>query len=229
MADPALVATWPADSAELADWRRAAGRVVGQPLDSYSTRETWVPESEATDCHQCAKRFSFRVRKHHCRRCGQVFCGKCKTGRVTISASGSDDTHRVCDQCHEDKHVCTHEHAQHFRGTMGCAQFGCWASFEDVTPERVAAEFARLAAAQAEDAAVGTGEDHAEFLFGLGVTVAWLVAFTVAHDCWDWTTAEVQAYIIKPATAGTRQRYADLPHVRAAAGVGPADVFGSRE
>ena len=124
---------------------------------------------------------------------------------------------------------CRHEHAQHMGGIMGCSQFSCWASFEDVAPERLAAEFARLAAAQAEDAAVGTGEDHAEFLFGLGVTVAWLVAFTVAHDCWDWTTAEVQAYIIKPATAGTRQRYADLPHVRAAAGVGPADVFGSRE
>ena len=83
-----------------------------------------------------------------------------------------------------------------------------------------------MEAALAED---GTGEVHADFLWSRAVTVGWLVDLTNRYHCWDWTTAEVQAYIIKPETEATRQRYADLPHVRAAAGVGPADVFGSRE
>ena len=61
------------------------------------------------------------------------------------------------------------------------------------------------------------------------MTVAWLVGFTNRYHCWDWTTAEVQAFIVKPDTEATRQRYADLPHVRAAAGVGPADVMVSRK
>ena len=83
-----------------------------------------------------------------------------------------------------------------------------------------------MEAALAED---GTGEAHADFLWSRAVTVGWLVDLTNRYHCWDWTTAEVQAYIIKPETEATRQRYADLPHVRAAAGVGPADVTVSRK
>ena len=82
-----------------------------------------------------------------------------------------------------------------------------------------------MEAALAEDA---TGDAHAEFLWSRAVTVGWLLDFTNRYDCWDWTTREVQAYIIKPETAATRCRYADLEHVRAAAGVGSADVMVSR-
>ena len=81
-------------------------------------------------------------------------------------------------------------------------------------------------AALADD---GTGDVHADFMWSRAVTVGWLVAFINRYHCWEWTTAEVQAFIVKPETEATRQRYADLPHVRATAGVGPADVFGSRE
>ena len=85
---------------------------------------------------------------------------------------------------------------------------------------------AKMEAALAED---GAGDAHSDFLWSRAVTVGWLWDFTVKYHCWDWKTWEVQAFIIKPETDATRQRYADLPHVRAAAGVGPADVFGSRE
>ena len=119
---------------------------------------------------------------------------------------------------------CDHPFVQHFGGKFSCAD--CWAEFETVAPNRIAGEMRKLVAAQAEDAAISA--NLAEHSSGLAVRVDWLIAFTTVHDCWDWTTREVQAYIIKPATEATRCRYADLEHVRAAAGVGSTDVMVSR-
>ena len=117
---------------------------------------------------------------------------------------------------------CTHELVQYFGGKLSCAC--CW---EPITgAERLAAEMKKMQAALTED---HIDEDHAHSLWSRGVSVAWLLGFTKRHRCWGWTTAEVQALIIKPATNAGRQRYADLLDVRAVAGVGPADVFVSRE
>ena len=111
---------------------------------------------------------------------------------------------------------------QDFGGTMSCGD--CWKAITHAG--WLAAEAANMEAALAED---GAGDAHSDFLWSRAVTVGWLWDFTVKYDCWKWKTWEVQAFIIKPETEATRQRYADLPHVRATAGVGPADVFGSRE
>lgn len=119
---------------------------------------------------------------------------------------------------------CIHEFVQHFGGSFSCAV--CWAPLETAAPDRVDGEQQMLQAAQAEDAMIG---NHADYAVGLGVTVRWLIAFTLVHDCWEWTTAQVQLHIIKPMTQATRQRYAELPEVRAAGAVGHADVFISRE
>ena len=43
-----------------------------------------------------------------------------------------------------------------------------------------------------------------------GVTIGWLFEFTELHQCWEWTTQEVVDRIIRPATAPTRCRFADL-------------------
>ena len=43
-----------------------------------------------------------------------------------------------------------------------------------------------------------------------GVTIGWLLEFTELHQCWEWTTQEVVDRIIRPATAPTRCRFADL-------------------
>ena len=62
------------------------------------------------------------------------------------------------------------------------------------------------------------------FIFiGFGVMLSFLVAFTYAHDCWDWESWRVQRDIIKPATAARRCRYAELPGM--APFVGAATVF----
>ncbi|OCH88966.1 hypothetical protein OBBRIDRAFT_794708 [Obba rivulosa] len=44
----------------------------------------WKPDSQAAQCDTflCRKRFSFLERRHHCRKCGGVYCGEC-TGHTT--------------------------------------------------------------------------------------------------------------------------------------------------
>ena len=43
--------------------------------------------------------FTFTKRRHHCRRCGKLFCWKCTESRVVIVDSGKKKAHRVCDDC----------------------------------------------------------------------------------------------------------------------------------
>jgi hypothetical protein len=94
--DLTLHAAVPADAAA-----GAAAAAVEPHGDGFFTRDTWAPDSAASACAQCDKTFSFRVRRQHCRRCGQVFCGKCTKGRAVIPGSGTEQGHRVCDRCHE--------------------------------------------------------------------------------------------------------------------------------
>ncbi|KAI5080582.1 hypothetical protein GOP47_0003765 [Adiantum capillus-veneris] len=56
----------------------------------------WV--SDASLCQACSSAFTFFNRKHHCRRCGGIFCGSCTQQRVNLRGQG-DGPVRVCDAC----------------------------------------------------------------------------------------------------------------------------------
>ena len=60
----------------------------------------WTSDDEVSACMQCRKGFGFYRRKHHCRRCGAVFCWECSSKRLTLRDTNGD-THasRVCDAC----------------------------------------------------------------------------------------------------------------------------------
>ena len=85
---------------------------------------------------------------------------------------------------------------------------------EDVGDERLATEEAAKVVAEFEDSSIDASA-RGEQLRARGVKIAFLLAFTEALACWDWPTWRVCDEIIKPATAGTRCRYSDLPEVRA--------------
>eukprot|EP01050_Picozoa_sp_SAG11_P020325 SAG11_NODE_3404_length_2466_cov_4.031686_1_plen_397_part_00 len=54
--------------------------------------QRWVPDVEVSDCASCGATFSFFKRKHHCRRCGYVFCAQCSTHRVCFQYQAKEVT-----------------------------------------------------------------------------------------------------------------------------------------
>lgn len=68
---------------------------------------SWKPDARATTCEKCSVRFTFMTRKHHCRRCGGIFCDACTKKRRTLSdpliesgqRAGVIENLRVCDNC----------------------------------------------------------------------------------------------------------------------------------
>ena len=62
----------------------------------------WVPDSDASICMCCLKtKFNALVRKHHCRKCGNVVCGTCSTKRFILPDIATKAL-RVCDTCYKD-------------------------------------------------------------------------------------------------------------------------------
>jgi len=52
-------------------------------------------------CNKCQMAFGMMRRKHHCRRCGHVFCDKCSSRTVVLPQSFgfNQQPQRVCDAC----------------------------------------------------------------------------------------------------------------------------------
>ncbi|XP_026731337.1 RUN and FYVE domain-containing protein 2-like isoform X2 [Trichoplusia ni] len=61
---------------------------------------TWTHDKDATACTACAKEFSIARRKHHCRRCGHIFCAACSD--KTVALAGNTKPVRVCDACYAE-------------------------------------------------------------------------------------------------------------------------------
>jgi len=71
----------------------------------------WINDDDVLNCLKCSVEFSPLVRRHHCRRCGGIFCDDCSSHSMLIPpnqfASPTDkifpidphDLHRVCDSC----------------------------------------------------------------------------------------------------------------------------------
>ncbi|KAK9507449.1 hypothetical protein O3M35_007302 [Rhynocoris fuscipes] len=59
----------------------------------------WVPDKEITNCTNCSVKFGFTTRKHHCRRCGQIFCNDCCESKVELLRMCFVDPVRMCLNC----------------------------------------------------------------------------------------------------------------------------------
>jgi len=59
----------------------------------------WTPDEEVIECALCKKRFNIVNRRHHCRKCGSVVCGKCSEQRMFLESSRTGSLKRVCDKC----------------------------------------------------------------------------------------------------------------------------------
>ncbi|KAJ2708239.1 hypothetical protein FB645_000085 [Coemansia sp. IMI 203386] len=61
------------------------------PLPALFARQclpesAWEPDDSAMQCRQCARRFTLFLRRHHCRRCGLIFCVNCSSKRSLLAS-----------------------------------------------------------------------------------------------------------------------------------------------
>lgn len=63
------------------------------------SKDYWMDDDKATACYDCGRQFSTFTRKHHCRICGSIFCGRCASNLLRASRFGAEGTIRVCNLC----------------------------------------------------------------------------------------------------------------------------------
>uniref|UniRef100_A0A1I8MHY3 Hepatocyte growth factor-regulated tyrosine kinase substrate n=1 Tax=Musca domestica TaxID=7370 RepID=A0A1I8MHY3_MUSDO len=68
--------------------------------DAMFAMDTAPNWTDGKKCHRCRDDFSFTNRKHHCRNCGQVFCGQCTSKSCPLPKFGIEKDVRVCDGCY---------------------------------------------------------------------------------------------------------------------------------
>ncbi|KAH9494432.1 hypothetical protein Btru_022137 [Bulinus truncatus] len=62
-------------------------------------KPSWVPDDNASHCELCSTKFTQLKRRHHCRMCGAVRCGKCCKEKIPLPQLGIEEAERVCDSC----------------------------------------------------------------------------------------------------------------------------------
>jgi hypothetical protein len=78
---------------------RAVACGNGVTLAAVAT--TWMSDAEAVACVRCSQPFTLTRRRHHCRRCGGVFCAACSPHTVPLLALGHIAAVRVCASCYD--------------------------------------------------------------------------------------------------------------------------------
>ncbi|OWF37808.1 uncharacterized protein LOC110467014 [Mizuhopecten yessoensis] len=70
-------------------------------------KPSWVADDAVSFCVLCNNKFNQLRRKHHCRQCGRVLCGKCCNEKVLLPQLGICQPERVCDSCLPVAHLVT--------------------------------------------------------------------------------------------------------------------------
>ena len=69
---------------------------------SHARRPVWKPSQNASKCRCCATKFSVITRRHHCRECGENYCGTCtpEEWQRPLVELGYKGAVRVCRGCY---------------------------------------------------------------------------------------------------------------------------------
>ncbi|KAF8301606.1 hypothetical protein TcYC6_0050690 [Trypanosoma cruzi] len=82
--------------------RRAMGEYVENPY----LMQTWQRNESAQACHKCRRPFNLLVMRHHCRRCGLIFCQRCSSYAGMLPDKNANrqvasQWLRLCQDCYE--------------------------------------------------------------------------------------------------------------------------------
>ncbi|XP_049825231.1 myotubularin-related protein 4 isoform X2 [Aethina tumida] len=64
----------------------------------------WVPDHAVTSCTACKVEFWMGRRKHHCRKCGRIFCADCSVHSTPLPSEQLYNPVRVCTLCYSKLH-----------------------------------------------------------------------------------------------------------------------------
>lgn len=78
---------------------RNSGGFTRQKSISGRQAPIWIKDQFANRCMQCDESFNAIRRRHHCRACGIVVCGRCSNKQIPLEFDGFSQSHRVCDKC----------------------------------------------------------------------------------------------------------------------------------
>uniref|UniRef100_A0A671S4E4 phosphatidylinositol-3,5-bisphosphate 3-phosphatase n=1 Tax=Sinocyclocheilus anshuiensis TaxID=1608454 RepID=A0A671S4E4_9TELE len=71
-----------------------------EQVDKQDTEVTrWYPDHLAAQCYGCERGFWLATRKHHCRNCGNVFCGSFCYQKIPVPSQQLFEPSRVCKSC----------------------------------------------------------------------------------------------------------------------------------
>ncbi|GBP47766.1 WD repeat and FYVE domain-containing protein 3 [Eumeta japonica] len=65
----------------------------------------WIRDDTAPYCTECQVRFTALERRHHCRECGRVFCGRCSRYEAPVRRLRALRPVRVCRACRDNIHA----------------------------------------------------------------------------------------------------------------------------
>ncbi|KAM9978873.1 hypothetical protein ACTFIY_012614 [Dictyostelium cf. discoideum] len=76
----------------------ATNEPVAPPV--ASKKPEWVADNSSNKCEMCSSTFTFLNRRHHCRRCGHLFCGDCCSLNTSLPQEyGYTERVKVCSKC----------------------------------------------------------------------------------------------------------------------------------
>jgi len=77
---------------------------IDKTLVNHHHKSTWKPDELAPNCTDCKQKFTTLRRRHHCRKCGEVFCGTCTSQTQHLKYKGLEKSTkvRVCKNCYRN-------------------------------------------------------------------------------------------------------------------------------
>ncbi|XWS19492.1 hypothetical protein CRYUN_Cryun31cG0020700 [Craigia yunnanensis] len=101
---------------------------IGLPTKPSLRGNNWVVDS--SHCQGCSSQFTFINRKHHCRRCGGIFCNTCTQQRMVLRGQG-DSPVRICEPCKKLEEAARFELRHGYKNRAGRGSLKPAAKHED--------------------------------------------------------------------------------------------------